>query len=463
MSSTKLKFAVLSGGSGTRLWPLSRKMYPKQFYALGPTTRPLLIDSIDRLEALGARIEIITTEELKNSTMGLAQRFDKRVDYLWEPAARNTAPAIALFTWKALQEDPNTILGVFPADHVIQKQDHFAAAVKLAVQEATKGSVVTLGIAPTYPADAYGYMELGAKIDATKTEPQRVIRFIEKPSRYKAESLLATEKVVWNAGIFVFKAQVMADALARHMPELWNQIRQIKTGDEASLKEIYSSVPKESIDYGVMEKLTDIVCVPVDLGWTDLGSWEEVAKFQSPGDDVGVQASGSTYINRSNHPKQVVFVGVSDVIAVDTDDALLVMQRGLGQSVKDAVQILEKRKSPLTVQHRFEERPWGRFEILFEADYCKSKRICVWPGQKLSYQSHKFRQEQWTIVKGVAHVTLDDVVHELKPGQSIFIPLGAKHRIANRGGEDMEFIEVQTGTYFGEDDIVRYSDDYGRN
>lgn len=460
--AAKLKFAVLSGGAGTRLWPLSRKMFPKQFYALGNSEKPLLIDSIERLEALHAKVQIVTTADLKNSTMGLVKRFHKNVEYLWEPSARNTAPAIALFTWQAMQEDAETILGVFPADHVVQKSKEFQAAIASAIQEAQKNVVVTLGIAPTFPADAYGYMELKSKIDRDKNIPQTVVRFIEKPSVYKAEALIATERVVWNAGIFIFKAQTMATAFATHMPELWREIQKIDVHDEASFKEIYSKLPKESIDYGVMENLKDIICVPADVGWTDLGSWEEVAKFRGENDEIRIDGSGSTYINQSRQKKQAVFVGLSDTIVVDTDDALLVMKRGLGQSVRDAVKILEARKSPLVDQHRFEERPWGRFDILFESDYCKSKRICVSPGQKLSYQSHKFRQEQWTIVKGLAQVTLDDVVHTLKPGESIFIPQGAKHRISNPGTQDMEFIEVQTGSYFGEDDIVRYNDDYGR-
>lgn len=461
--TSKLKFAVLSGGSGTRLWPLSRKMFPKQFYALGGSQKPLLIESVERLEKLGAEVHVITTSDLKNSTMGLVKRFHKNVEYLWEPSARNTAPAIALFTAQALKEDPETILGVFPADHVVQKAQAFQDAIQVAIAEAKKGAVVTLGIQPSFAADAYGYMELAGETNAATPRPQKVMRFIEKPSVYRAEALIATGKVVWNAGIFVFKAKTMAEAFAQHMPALWNSVQKIDLTNEKSFADTYAKLPKESIDYGVMEQLSDIICVPADLGWTDLGSWEEVAKFKTAGDEIRVGSSESFYLNQSRQTKQAVFVGVSDTIVVDTDDAILVMQRGMGQQVRDAVKILEAKDSPLVDQHRFEERPWGRFDILFESAYCKSKRISVAAGQKLSYQSHKFRQEQWTIVKGVAHVTLNDVVHELKAGESIFIPQGAKHRIANQGSEDMEFIEVQTGSYFGEDDIVRYSDDYGRN
>lgn len=461
--SLKLTFAVLSGGSGTRLWPLSRKMFPKQFYALGNSSKPLLIDSIDRLENLGASVQVITTSELKDSSLGLVKRFNKNVEFIWEPSAQNTAPAIALFTALALKKDPQTILGVFPADHVVQNQEAFASGVHTAVNEAQKGKIVTLGIQPSYPADAYGYMELNDKIDFSNPAPQKVLRFLEKPSVYKAEALISTERVVWNAGIFIFKAETMAQAFEAHMPDLWKKIINIEPQESISFKKIYSSLPKESIDYGIMEKLSEIVCIPVDLGWTDLGSWEEVAKFQGSDQAIKVDSAGSQYLNHSQEKKQAVFVGVSDTVVVDTDDAILILKRGQGQSVRDAVKILETQNKSLIEQHKFEERPWGRFDILFESEYCKSKHICVSPGQKLSYQSHIHRQEQWTIVKGLATVTLNDKIHHLKAGESIFIPQGAKHRIANEQKQELEFIEVQTGTYFGEDDIIRYSDDYGRN
>jgi len=458
----KTHFSVLSGGSGTRLWPLSRKAYPKQFYALGPSENPLLIESIERLENLGAEVSVITTQNLQNSTMGLVSRYKKKVEYIWEPVPRNTAPAIALLTYKLLQRSGEIVAGVFPADHVVEKQKTFEEAVQAASAEAAKGKIVCLGIKPTFPSDAYGYLELSEKVSRNELKAQSVEQFIEKPSIYKAERLLKTERVVWNAGIFIFKVETMAEAFGKHMPELWAAVSEIDLNSQESIESIYPNLEKESIDFGIMEKLDEISCIPADLGWSDLGSWEEVAKHQSVDSVIRIQSSESKYINKTNFDKQVAFIGVPDTIVVDTVDSLLVMQQGMGQNVREVVKQLETTRPELVTQHLFEERPWGRFEILFESEYCKSKRICVWPGQKLSYQSHKHRQEQWTIVKGEAELTLDDEVTKLKVGQSVFIPQGAKHRIANLTTEDMEFIEVQTGTYFGEDDITRYSDEYGR-
>ncbi len=462
--SDKIHVAILSGGSGTRLWPLSREALPKQFFDLANLGRPLLADTVERLAPF-AEPCIITTKALDKATLGLLKRFGLKSSIAGEPAARNTAAAVALATWQGLRKDPRAVVGVFPADHAIRDREAFARAVRTAIAEASQGYIVTLGIAPTYAADAYGYMELESatsNVDGSKV--LGVKRFIEKPRADRAAELIATGRVVWNAGMFVFRADTMAAALAKHMPDLWSALEGLKP-DASNLADIYPRLPSQSIDYGVMEKLADLRCVPAEMGWSDLGCWEEVAKFQEEGGaepPLQVGGFGNQFINETPRPKAAAFVGVQDLVAVDVGDSLLVVKKGQGQSVREIVEALKRSGSSLAKTHDFEERPWGRFEILLDTDYFKSKRILVHPGERLSYQSHAKRAEHWIVVKGQAEVTLNDQVHRLKPGEHIYIPLGAKHRMANPGQTPMEFIEVQTGTYFGEDDIVRYEDNYGR-
>ncbi len=256
----------------------------------------------------------------------------------------------------------------------------------------------------------------------------------------------------------------MAALFEKHMPDLWKLIQQVKT-DESNLAELYPQMPAISVDYGVMEKAEEIFCVPTpaDTGWSDVGSWEEVSKkSKSLGRPVQVKAKNNFYTGMIPDEKRVAFLGVVDLIVVDTADALLITKKGEGQSVREVVDILKHEKAPHTHHHVFEERPWGRYEVLVDSPFFKSKRISMWPQQRLSYQSHAKRAEHWVIVKGQARVTLDGKEHNLSAGEHIYIPLNAKHRIANLTDEVMEFVEVQTGTYFGEDDIKRYEDDYGR-
>ncbi len=458
---------VLSGGAGTRLWPLSRELFPKQFYDLTGSGKPLLVDTLQRLSPFG-QSWIITVEALRHTTEGVLRKNDMTARVLGEPAARNTAPAVAWATKKALAQNPDAVLGIFAADAAILNLEQWGLALKAALDRASTGKVVTLGIHPTYPATGYGYMEIESSqaLDA-KALPQArsVKRFIEKPNYEKATELLASKKVVWNAGIFIFQAKTMAALFEKHMPDLWAQFQQLKS-DDSNIAEIYPKLPAQSIDYGIMEKLTDLECVPADLGWSDVGSWEEVVKCnQGKGQskNIEIRGGGNYYQGAAGENKMAAFVGVSDVVAVDTPDALLIIKKGEGQEVKQVVEKLKKDKPSLVKTHTFEERPWGRFDVLADVAHYKSKLITVYPGQQLSYQSHNHRAEHWIIVKGRAQVTLDDKIHELKSGDHIFIPLKSKHRMTNPYPEVMEFVEVQTGSYFGEDDIIRYSDQYGRS
>jgi mannose-1-phosphate guanylyltransferase/mannose-6-phosphate isomerase len=461
MTTSQLELCVLSGGAGSRLWPISREMMPKQFYDLAGRGKPLLIETLDRLSSLG-RLSVLTSERLVYPTQGLLNRYGTKAEVLGEPCRRNTAAAVAYFTHRTLRcSASDTVIGIFPSDHLIAKPEIFSEVIRQAADVARQGFVVTCGIRPTHASDAYGYIELATKVQAGSAVAQ-VKKFVEKPSITKAEEFLATERFVWNAGMFVFRADTMAKHFETHMPLLWKGLSALKA-DESNLAEVFEKLPSESLDYGIMEKLTDIRCVVADMGWSDIGSWEEVAEH-SPRVTTPIEIEGGSneYLPFNVTPKKAAFVGVSDIELVETGDALLVLRKGAGQKLRDVVKRLEKDAPALLVGHTFEERPWGRFEVLHDTDYFKSKKITVWAGQKLSYQSHTKRAEHWVVVKGQAEVTLNGEIHRLGVGQHVHIPLGAKHRIANPGPGEMEFIEVQTGTYFGEDDITRYSDDYGR-
>jgi len=461
---------ILSGGSGTRLWPFSRENYPKQFHDFSGSGKPLLVDTLERLAPLGTS-HIVTTQKLASGTEALVNRFEFHAGVLGEPIPRNTAAAVLLAVKHHLfnhqNRDGHDILGIFPADHVITRPKDFVKCITTAIEEAKKDSVVTLGIQPHYPATGYGYIEV--KSSGTVSD---VARFIEKPNLDKAGELLATNRVFWNAGIFVFRAQVMLELFRKHMPELYQKFETLKP-DLSNLTDVYAGCESKSVDVGIMEKVQGLKCVPADMGWTDLGSWEEISAFPQKEKTTSVfQVAGksnyySSILNSEAQPqKPVVFVGVEDLVVTDTPDALMILRKGAGQQVRDAVKEVEKQFPKTTQNHCFENRPWGRFEVLRDTDHFKSKLITVLPGQRLSYQSHTKRAEHWTIVKGEAEVTLNDQTLRLRAGEHVYIPLGAKHRIANPApagsNQVMEFIEVQTGSYFGEDDITRYSDDYGR-
>lgn len=452
---------VLAGGSGTRLWPASREAFPKQFFDLTGEGKPLLVNAIGRVAREGKGM-VVTIDAQKIMTRTFLDRAGfKNIEVVCEPVARNTAAAVYLACLAAQKSHgSDAIIGIFPADHIVQKEEEFKKLLNLAVSEAGNGHVVTLGIQPNAPSTAYGYIQVGNQ-DSGVCQVQK---FIEKPDLEKAKELIAQGHVYWNAGMFVFKAQVMRELFLKHLPEIVKGFDGLKE-DFSNLESVYSALPSISIDYGIMEKIqSEIRCIPADIAWSDVGSWEEVNRLRKTKakELLEIDSSGNDYVALDLQDKQVVCLGIEDTIIVDTPDALVLCKKGHGQDLKKAVAEIRKERTDILTNHAFEERPWGRFEILMDLPHAKSKRIIVHPGQRLSYQSHKHRSEHWTVVKGEAEVTLDDVIHKLKAGEHIYIPLGAKHRIANSSKESVEFIEVQTGTYFGEDDIIRYSDDYER-
>ncbi len=452
---------ILSGGSGTRLWPLSRTQFPKQFCDLFEES--LFLKTLRRLNPLGSpwvvtnqTMKVLTENVLREAGVPVAQA-------LYEPKANNTAPAIALLCKVFEQQDrTDAVIGVFPSDHLIQNETAFQSAIRLAETCAKQGQVATIGIRPTHPATGYGYIEVGTTPFVTEKEvtAYRTLGFREKPDLKTAEGFLNAGTFLWNGGMFVFQVKTMIACLKELMPETW-EVMNALSPDLSNLKELYERCPAQSIDYGVMEKLKTQVCIPCDLGWSDVGSWDEIAKLGKSSEMLEVGGSGN--FAYSNQGRLTTFIDTDDLIVVDTADALLVAKKNSTQNVKHAVEQLVRNRDKRAQEHPFEFRPWGRFEILRDTDAYKSKVIHVNPGQQLSYQSHAKRAEHWVIIKGEPEVVLNDVVHALKPGQNIYIPQGAKHRIRNPGKELVEFIEVQVGTYFGEDDIVRYQDDYQRS
>jgi mannose-1-phosphate guanylyltransferase/mannose-6-phosphate isomerase len=452
---------ILCGGNGTRLWPLSREKFPKQFHDLAGTGQPLLIDTLERLEALSLPITIITNAQHQDSTRTMLSRFHKQAQVIGEPVARDTAAAVGLLTLFAMRQNPDAIVGSFHSDHVIKDQAAFQTAVEAAYKLAEEqGSVVTIAINPTYPATAFGYLQV---IDDASVAPhKRVTKFIEKPNRESAEQLLAQGNVAWNAGMFFFPAKVMAEHFTTHLPELWQKLSLV-ADDLSNLSEIFTDLPKIAIDVGIMEKIEQILSVTYGGDWVDIGSWEDVMTHRAQAGDVTqVAGTNNQVLSLIPHAKKVVFVGLDDVIAVDTPDALLLLKKGSGQALKQAVEQLKESDPLLVKEHSFEERPWGRFEILLNTDKFKSKRLLLLPGGSLSYQRHQHRSEEWTITSGEGTVTLNDVAKLVRAGEHVTIPAGTKHRLYNHTSEPLELIEVQTGTYFGEDDIERFSDNYGR-
>ncbi len=452
---------ILSGGSGTRLWPVSRTQFPKQFCELFDES--LFNKTLNRLKPLGSPW-VVTNQSLKTLTSAALRQSGISPDQaLYEPKANNTAPAIALLC-KVLETrgESDSIVGIFPSDHLIQNEEAFNQAIQIGISCAKKGQVVTLGIKPTYPATGYGYIELKDQIfhrEGAYTA-HCTKGFREKPSEAIAQQMIQAGNFYWNGGMFIFEVSTMISHLKRLMPETWAALAALKP-DLSNLSEVYSSCPAQSIDYGVMEKLEEQVCIPCDLGWNDVGSWDEIAKLRPSSDKIEI--SGNSNFAFSHLGKITTFVDTHDLIVIDTADALLVAKRGSTQKVKQIVDQLQTKKDPRAQEHPFEYRPWGKFEIIKDTERYKSKVIHVNPGQQLSYQSHAKRAEHWVITQGHPEVILNDVVHRLQPGESIYIPQGAKHRIRNPQTDSVvEFIEVQVGSYFGEDDIVRYQDDYQR-
>ncbi|QIZ82660.1 mannose-1-phosphate guanylyltransferase (GDP) [Thalassovita gelatinovora] len=467
---------LLCGGSGTRLWPLSRKSYPKQFARL-MGEESLFQASARRLAGDGFAAPVVLTGDPFRFivTEQLAQIEMAPSGILIEPEGRNTAPAIlAAALWLAASA-PKALMLVAPSDHVIPDAAAFRAAVRAAVPRAEAGDLVTFGIAPTRAETGYGYLELAAGSDASAAEPQSLARFVEKPDAGRAAEMLAAGNFLWNAGIFLFTAEAIIAAYRSHAPAMVAAVEQALAGADADLgftrldPGAWTGADDISIDYAIMEKARNLAVMPFGAGWSDLGGWDAVWLESGPdaaGNVCSDQATAidcrDTLLRSESEALELVGIGLEDVIAVAMPDAVLVAHKSEAQRVKEAVAALKAKSARQAVEFPKDHRPWGWFESLVIGDRFQVKRIHVLPGASLSLQSHHHRSEHWIVVEGTANITIDDEVRLVTENQSVYIPLGAVHRMHNPGKVPMVLIEVQTGAYLGEDDIIRYEDAYAR-
>ncbi|OOG54146.1 mannose-1-phosphate guanylyltransferase/mannose-6-phosphate isomerase [Rhodanobacter sp. B05] len=464
---------ILSGGSGTRLWPVSRKNLPKQFLALAGrgTLFQQTVARTRQLPEVAAPIVVASEDHRFLAADQLLEAGIEGATIVLEPLARNTAPAIALGALQALQRDPEAILLVLPADHLIGDQAAFVEAVQQAWPLAEKGWLVTFGVRPDRAETGFGYIRHAEAID---NHGFRVGQFVEKPDQATAESYLADGSYDWNSGMFLFQASRYLEELAAHAPVMLAAVREAHAKASTDLdfvrvdRDAFARVPDDSIDYAVMEKTQRAAVIPVSCAWSDIGSWS--ALWLSGGKDAdGNLREGDTMpvdtrnsLLRSHDRHLLATVGVDDLIVVTTPDATLVAHRDAAQDVKKIVEQLKAAGRSEHSLHRMVYRPWGNYDSLEEGERFQVKRIVVKPGASLSLQKHHHRAEHWIVVSGTAEVTCDDKVFLLGENQSTYIPLGSKHRLRNPGKVALELIEVQSGSYLGEDDIVRYDDVYGR-
>jgi mannose-1-phosphate guanylyltransferase/mannose-6-phosphate isomerase len=464
---------ILSGGSGTRLWPVSRKNLPKQFLALAGNGT-LFQQTIARTLELPDVVAPIVVASEDHRFLAADQLLEAGVEgatIMLEPLARNTAPAIALGALQALQRDADALLLVLPADHLIGDTGAFVEAVKQAMPLAMQGWLVTFGIRPDRPETGFGYIRRAEAIDG---HGYRVEQFVEKPDQATAESYLADGDYDWNSGMFLLKAARYLEELATHAPAMLTAVRNAHGKASADLdfvridRDAFALVPDNSIDYAVMEKTRHAAVIPVSCAWSDIGSWsalwltgdKDTKGNLREGDTLSIDTRNS--LLRSHDRHLLATVGVDDLIVVTTPDATLVAHRDAAQDVKKIVEQLKVAGRSEHSLHRVVHRPWGSYDSLEAGERFQVKRIQVKPGASLSLQKHHHRAEHWIVVSGTAEVTCDDKVFLLGENQSTFIPLGSKHRLRNPGKVPLELIEVQSGSYLGEDDIVRYDDVYGR-
>ena len=470
MSQLTISPIIMCGGSGTRLWPLSRSLFPKQFLPLVNDTS-MLQDTLQRLPNSCSDPVFICNEEHRFLVAEQVRQLSlSQGTILLEPEGRNTAPAVALAALNALKNDEDAILLVLAADHVIKNTEAFQKVVSQASVAAEEGKLVTFGIVPTHAETGYGYIRKG---EQQKDSTFKVAQFVEKPDEATAISYLTSGEFLWNSGMFLFKASRYIEELAKYRPDILEQCQKAMADVEYDLdflrpnKTAFLACANESIDYAVMEKTDAAVVVPLDAGWSDVGSysalWEVCEKNEDKNvvkGDVITQKTTNSYIHSQN--KLITTVGVDNLVIIDTPDAVLVANKDKVQEVKQIVEQLKKEQRPEAVLHREVYRPWGKYDSVDSGERFQVKRITVKPGAKLSVQMHHHRAEHWIVVSGTAKVTIDDKSVLLSENQSAYIPIGAVHALENPGKLPLEMIEVQSGSYLGEDDIVRFEDRYGR-
>lgn len=466
---------ILSGGSGSRLWPLSRESYPKQLLKLIGQNSLLQDTAVRARRVTSEKIIMICNEAHRFLIASQLQEMGLEAPHIiLEPMGKNTAPAIAISAFYALthclQDSP--VLLVMPADHVIRDMDHFTAAVQAGEPHARQGKLVTFGVVPHKPETGFGYIEGGNILD-DQNHVRDVLRFVEKPNLEKAREYAASGRHYWNSGIFMFQARAYLEALEKHSPDIFAVCKKafqetLQDPDFCRLDpDIFGQCRSDSIDYAVMEKADNVVVIPMQAGWSDMGCWSAMSEMSAP-DAEGNVIKGNVHVEQvkncylHSETRLLAAVGLSDHIVIETPDAVLVAHKDRAQDVKSIVTQLKEKGRSESVMHQKVDRPWGYYESIYQAPGFQVKRIGVYPGQRLSLQLHYHRAEHWVIVKGTGRVVRDEEVMELCENQSVYIPKEVKHRIENIGSELLEFVEVQYGSYLGEDDIVRFQDDYGR-
>jgi mannose-1-phosphate guanylyltransferase / mannose-6-phosphate isomerase len=476
----KLCPVILAGGGGTRLWPLSREHYPKQFLTLfGENT--LLQNTLLRLDGLNASVDvldpvIICNEAHRFLVAEQSTHISKNISrIILEPKGRNTAPAL---TVASLNEEESIIL-MMPADHIIGNIESFHEAINAGIEMAQKDYLVTFGIKPNAPETGYGYIHMGDEIQSINYQAIHTIAdFTEKPELTIAEKYMSSGDYLWNSGLFMMKASVWLEKIKQFQASIHDAcVDAFNKGETDGLffrldEESFLSSPDDSIDYAVMEKLAEnndehIAVVPVDIGWSDVGAWSSVWELHDKDNDNN-HIEGDVIVEQTRNclikseRGLIVTIGCEDMIIVDTDDAIMIAHKDKTQDVKTIVEQLKAEDRSESLTHRKVYRPWGSYDSIDMGDTFQAKRLIVNPGKKLSLQSHAKRAEHWVVVNGVATVTKGDEQFILNKNESTYIPLGVKHRLENAGDEPLEIIEVQSGSYLGEDDIVRFDDDFGR-
>jgi len=473
----KVTPVILAGGYGTRLWPLSRKSYPKQFSSLRGSTSLFQETAIRLQPSIDVEFRapvIVTNDDFRFIVTEQLQSVG--VDpgpVLIEPSAKNTAPAVLAAALEALSHDPDAILLICPSDHFIPDMATFHSIVAKGLHSVKDGNLVTFGVKPTHPETGYGYLE--AK-NVSGTEPTRVTKFVEKPCESVAKNMIQQGNYLWNAGIFLFKAHDMVAAFENYCPEIIAPVTDALKESKLDLgfvrldKKSWDACESVSIDYAIMERASNLVAMQFENQWSDLGDWNAIWKAQDPDSDGVVVSENATAIGckdvliRSESPRQhVVGIGLDNIVVIGMPDAVLVARKDHAQDVKIAVQILKEKNVEQGEVLPKDYRPWGWYETLVDQGCFKVKYILVYAGGCLSLQSHQHRSEHWVMVDGDAKVTLDNTVTLVKEGESVYIPVGSHHRIENPGDSSLIFIEVQLGSYLGEDDIIRYEDVYQRS
>ncbi|WP_414827588.1 mannose-1-phosphate guanylyltransferase/mannose-6-phosphate isomerase [Alteromonas sp. H39] len=466
-----MKPVILAGGSGSRLWPKSRAALPKQFLSL-TSEQTMLQETLSRLNGTGAEKPVLICNEAHRFLVAeqLRQLGTDHGGIMLEPVGRNTAPAIALAALHATKDGQDPVLLVLAADHLIKQLPEFHGAIEKAQALAEAGNLVTFGIVPTEPHTGYGYIQSGDELDGGFA----VKEFVEKPDMETAKTYVDSGKYFWNSGMFMFKASRYLEELSKFNPDILNVCKKAIDSESHDLDfirvdaDIFATCPDDSIDYAVMEKTQAAAMVPLDAGWSDVGSWTSLWDTAENKDENGNVVVGdailegvhNSYINAEE--RLISVIGLDDVVVVETKDAVMVAHKDKVQDIKKVVGTLKAEKRPEFEFHREVFRPWGSYDSIDNGKRFQVKRITVKPGEKLSVQMHHHRAEHWIVVSGTANVTIGEKTQLVTENESVYIPIGDVHALENPGKIPLELIEVQSGAYLGEDDIVRFSDRYGR-